>query len=169
MNNKTIKIVGNSFIFAGKKYHCAVGKNGFCLDKVEGDGCSPIGTFPLRECWYRADKMPAPITNLPLKIISENDGWCDDIRAPDYNKHIKLPHDFFHEKLWCNKAGFIYDLIIPIGYNDEDIIVGKGSAIFLHIAQPDYAGTQGCIALAKSDLLELLPNFSPQTYIEICG
>lgn len=164
-DSRTIKVLGNQLAFVGRTYTCAVGKNGFSADKKEGDGCTPLGIFPLRECWYRADKIAAPQTNLPLKIITKNDGWCDDLNSPDYNKHIKLPYDSSHEKLW--REDDVYDLIIPLGYNDSPIIRGKGSAIFLHIAKPDYCGTEGCIALAKNDLLEILPLLSPELHIEI--
>jgi L,D-peptidoglycan transpeptidase YkuD (ErfK/YbiS/YcfS/YnhG family) len=33
---------------------------------------------------------------------------------------------------------------------------GRGSAIFLHVARPDYAPTDGCVALALGDLRHLL-------------
>ena len=70
-----------------------------------------------------------------------------------------------HEKLWRDDD--VYDLIIPIGYNDSPIIAGKGSAIFLHIAKPDYSGTEGCIALSKPDLLEILQLLPNNACIEI--
>ncbi len=160
-----IKIQGNNFTFAGKTYSCSVGKKGFSDDKKEGDGKTPFGIFPLRELWCRADKIKQPDTQLPVRIITQNDGWCDDINSPDYNKHIILPYNFSHEKLW--REDDVYDLIIPLGYNDSSIIKGKGSAIFLHIAKPDYSGTEGCVALAKNDLLEILPFLSKQVQIEI--
>lgn len=50
----------------------------------------------------------------------------------------------------------LYDLVAVIGYNDHPPIPGKGSAIFLHVATPDYRGTAGCVAMSKSDLLDLL-------------
>ncbi len=197
VNNEIIKVAGSTLYFAGKAYKCAIGKGGFSVDKKEGDGCTPVGIFPLRELWYRADKMPAPKTNLPLRVISENDGWCDDVNSEDYNKYVKLCHPalvagsgdinkdgafglrprnkcgvtgnneigFSHEKLW--RSDDVYDLIIPLGYNDSPIVKGKGSAIFLHIARPDYSGTEGCVALSKSDLLEILPLLSGQSCIEI--
>jgi len=160
-----LKVVGNKLFFAGKEYNCAIGKNGFSENKKEGDGCSPIGVFALRECWYRADKMPPPKTNLPIKIIHENDGWCDDVESEDYNKCVKLPYRFSHEKLW--RSDHVYELIIPLGYNDSPIIKGAGSAIFMHIAREKYEGTEGCIALSLSDLLEILPMLSAKNFIEI--
>jgi L,D-peptidoglycan transpeptidase YkuD (ErfK/YbiS/YcfS/YnhG family) len=165
IDDSTIHVIGNQLIFQGKIYSCAIGKNGFSADKKEGDGCTPFGVYKLRECWYRADRMFPPETNLPLKIIGRDDGWCDDPASPDYNKHIKLPSDFSHEKLWWPDS--LYDLIIPIGYNDDTPVAGKGSAIFLHIAQADYGGTEGCVALARSDLFALLPYFSSKTSISI--
>jgi L,D-peptidoglycan transpeptidase YkuD (ErfK/YbiS/YcfS/YnhG family) len=160
-----LKVVGNKLFFAGKEYKCAVGKNGFSENKKEGDGCSPIGVFELRECWYRADKMPAPNTKLPIKIIHENDGWCDDVESEDYNKYVQLPYSLSHEKLW--RSDHVYDLIIPIGYNDAPIMKGVGSAIFFHIARENYEGTEGCIALSKPDLLEILPMLSAENFVEI--
>jgi len=38
-------------------------------------------------------------------------------------------------------------------------VPGKGSAIFLHVAGP--GPTEGCIALALKDLLELLAQLAP--------
>ncbi len=163
--NSDILVVGNKLTFAGKTYHCAVGKNGFLADKKEGDGCTPLGVFSLRELWYRADKIEKPQTNLPVKIIHENDGWCDDISSPDYNRHIKFPYNLSHEKLWRDDN--VYDIIIPIGYNDSPVIIGKGSAIFIHIARENYEPTEGCVALKLPDLLEILPFFSDKTVIEI--
>lgn len=158
-------VCGNKLSFAGKEYRCAIGRNGFAADKKEGDGCTPLGVFPLRECWYRADKIPAPQTSLPLRIIRQKDGWCDAPESLNYNKHVCLPYNFSHEKLWRDDE--VYDLVMPIGYNDAPVISGKGSAIFLHIARNNYELTEGCIALKIEDLLELLPLLSPQTYIDI--
>ena len=42
-----------------------------------------------------------------------------------------------------------------------------GSAIFLHIARDDYAGTQGCVAFSRDDLLELLPLLNRDTRLRV--
>lgn len=165
MSNDPIVMSGNTLTFRKKDYRCAIGKNGFASDKKEGDGCTPIGTFELRECWYRPDRLAMPKTLLPVKIISEQDGWCDAPEAPEYNRHVRLPFAANHEKLWREEA--LYDLIIPLGYNDNPITPGKGSAIFMHVAKEDYSGTEGCIALNREDLLEILPHLSITTQIQI--
>jgi L,D-peptidoglycan transpeptidase YkuD (ErfK/YbiS/YcfS/YnhG family) len=43
-----------------------------------------------------------------------------------------------------------------LGYNDAPVLPGRGSAIFLHLAAPDYRPTEGCIALARADLVAVL-------------
>lgn len=164
-NPAQIIVRGETLYFAGKQYRCAIGKGGFTGNKKEGDGATPLGIFSLRECWYRPDRMPTPQTKLPLKKISKDDGWCDDPQSNDYNHHIKLPFALSHEILW--REGGMYNLIIPLGYNDDPVIAGKGSAIFLHVAHADYKPTEGCVALAEEELLELIAGLSNKDRIKI--
>jgi len=49
----------------------------------------------------------------------------------------------------------------------EPVIPGAGSAIFLHIATPDFAPTAGCVAVKKEVLLSLLPLSAPGSRITI--
>jgi L,D-peptidoglycan transpeptidase YkuD (ErfK/YbiS/YcfS/YnhG family) len=163
--DNTIYIQNETLVFLGKTYACAIGKAGFSVDKKEGDNCTPVGTFSLREVWYRADKMPPPKTELPLRIITQNDGWCDDVSHTDYNIHVTLPHPARHEKLWRDDN--LYDVVVVIGYNDSPPLAGKGSAIFMHIAKPNYEGTEGCIALAQQDLLDIVSFLSINTRIKL--
>lgn len=160
-----LRVKGNQLFFRGNAYRCAIGKGGFTTDKREGDGATPIGTFGLRECWYRADRVQMPKTGLPLRVLAESDGWCDDPESPQYNKHVKLPYSFSHEELWRQDSR--YDLIVPLGYNDDPILPGKGSAIFMHIAAPEYTGTEGCVALNQEDLLQVLAGCDANSVIEI--
>lgn len=150
----------------GKIYRCAIGKNGFSSSKVEGDNCTPIGTWALRECWWREDKLPsAPKTALPLRKTQPTDGWCD---APDdghYNQHVTFPYSASHEKLWRDDD--VYDVVVVLGYNDAPAEPGKGSAIFMHVARPNYEGTEGCVALALPDLLEVLQQVDGSSHMEI--
>lgn len=153
-------------VFDGKTYRCAIGKNGFSTDKSEGDNCTPLGLFALRECWWRQDKLlHAPKTALPTRVITPEDGWCDAPEHDCYNTHVKLPFAASHEKLWRDDD--VYDVIVPLGYNDNPVIKGKGSAIFMHVARPHYAGTEGCVALALPDLLEILGKVTQNSHIQI--
>jgi L,D-peptidoglycan transpeptidase YkuD (ErfK/YbiS/YcfS/YnhG family) len=138
-----------------KKYRAAFGKNGIGPKTREGDGISPKGTWPLREVYYRPDRMPQPTTGLPLHAMTPGDAWCDVPGDPKYNQFVKLPYAVKDEKLW--RDDHLYDVIVVIGYNDAPVIDGKGSAIFFHLARENYAPTSGCAAVSMSDMLEILP------------
>lgn len=148
-----------------KVYRCALGRGGVGEKQNEGDGITPIGLFPLREVYYRADRLEKPRTGLPIRETQETDGWCDAPTDPHYNRLIEKPFAASHEDLW--RTDDLYDLIAIIGYNDDPVIPGKGSAIFIHIAKPDYQPTEGCIALERNDLLEILMSCDPESQILI--
>lgn len=133
---------------------CTVGRGGIGQKKAEGDGITPVGRFPLRGVMARPERIAVIQTALPVSPITKTDGWCDDPASADYNRRITLPHPASHEQLW--RADALYDVIIEIGYNDDPVVPGRGSAIFIHVARARYQPTQGCVALKLDDLLELL-------------
>jgi len=145
----------HSLVLNGQALACAIGKGGIREDKREGDGATPVGQFPFRRIFYRADRLK-PLAGCPDAIPIEADhGWSDDPADPEqYNRLVKLPYPHSHESLMRQDA--VYDVVVELGYNDAPPTPGRGSAIFMHVARPDYSGTEGCIALALPDLLELL-------------
>ncbi|HUO22856.1 MAG TPA: L,D-transpeptidase family protein [Caulobacteraceae bacterium] len=148
---------------------CALGKGGVipASDKREGDGASPIGVWPLRRVLYRADRGPRPRTALPVQAIQPEDGWCDAPADPRYNQPVTHPYPASAEHLWREDG--LYDLVVVLGHNDDPIVPGLGSAIFLHLAKPDYAPTEGCVALARSDLERLLAIAQPGDALRIAA
>ena len=134
----------------GMVFRAALGRSGVRTDKQEGDGATPAAVLPLRRVLYRADRVGAPETTLPIEPIAPTDGWCDDVNESSYNRMIRLPHDGHYEELWRQDG--VYDLLAVLGWNDAPVRRGRGSAIFLHVARPDYAPTEGCIALSLRDL-----------------
>lgn len=153
--------------FEGEQFDCVIGKNGLSEDKKEGDWATPVGEFVLRSLYWRPDKFDTePKSGLPKQALAEDDGWCDDTEHSHYNQHIKLPHPGSYENLW-RPDDDLYDLIIPVGYNDQVAEPGKGSAIFIHIARPEMTPTAGCVALAKEDLLKILPGLDDSSKIVI--
>ena len=142
-----------------RRLRCALGKGGIKQDKHEGDGATPVGRFAFRRVLYRPDLIPSPLTALPVKALSPNDGWCDDPSHPDYNCPVTLPHESSCETLWRDDR--VYDVIVVLGHNDDPPQPGLGSAIFMHVAKPGYQPTEGCVALALPDLLWLLQQLQP--------
>jgi L,D-peptidoglycan transpeptidase YkuD (ErfK/YbiS/YcfS/YnhG family) len=145
----------------------ALGRSGVSATKREGDGATPVGEFLLREVWYRPDRVPLPRTGLPFRPIAIDDGWSDDPADPAYNRPVKLPHKHGHERLWREDG--LYDVVVPLGYNDDPPVPGLGSAIFLHCARPDWGPTEGCVAVARDALITLLPWCGPETRLRIEG
>ena len=140
--------------FGEAQWRCALGRAGVRTQKREGDGATPSGLLTLRRVLYRADRVPTPETAAPVEPIAPNDGWCDDPADACYNRAVSLPYQGSHEVLW--RFDGLYDLVGVLGGNDEPVRPGAGSAIFLHVARPDYAPTQGCVALALADVTALL-------------
>ena len=140
--------------FGGLRLRPALGRAGVRTHKQEGDGATPAGLLPLRRVLYRADRVARPRAAVPAMPLAPHDGWCDDPAHADYNRPVRLPHDGRHEELW--RADAVYDLIGVLGWNDAPVVRGMGSAIFLHVARPDFAPTEGCVALALPDLQGLL-------------
>ena len=146
-------------------YKCAIGKNGITNSKIEGDKCTPSGIYSIEKIYYREDRLNMPKLDFQTIPINKNFGWCDDIRSTYYNKFIKFPFSYSAEFLY--REDDIYNIICVINYNNNPIIKNKGSAIFLHVANTDYSGTAGCLALKQDDLIELLQNIDLDTKINV--
>jgi L,D-peptidoglycan transpeptidase YkuD (ErfK/YbiS/YcfS/YnhG family) len=149
---------------AGKK-RAAIGPAGIAVKGGEGDNITPRGRFAVREIFYRADRVPAPRAALPVRKIEPDDGWCDAPGDPNYNRLVKLPYPASAEQMW--RQDHLYDLLAVLGYNDDPVVPGKGSAIFLHMAKPGYQPTQGCVALAYGDMVAAVEQLRPGDQVVI--
>jgi L,D-peptidoglycan transpeptidase YkuD (ErfK/YbiS/YcfS/YnhG family) len=160
---------------------CVVGRNGLAepADKVEGDGRTPIGVYALRYGFYRPDRFAGrwpeglafpfcPATAVHEGRVMLDYAWGDTPSAPSYNRLATIPAGMPHgERLARSDADHIYDVCIPIGYNDATVVPGKGSGIFLHQTRPDFRPTDGCVAVRPEDMLDLLPRLRPGMLIDI--
>lgn len=135
-------------------WRACAGRAGVTRHKQEGDEATPAGLLPLRRVLYRADRLRPPAASVPVEALAPDDGWCDDPQDPRYNTPIRHPDPARHEALW--RADAVYDVVGVLGWNDAPVRRGEGSAIFLHVVRPDYAPTEGCVALALADLLAAL-------------
>jgi L,D-peptidoglycan transpeptidase YkuD (ErfK/YbiS/YcfS/YnhG family) len=144
---------------------CAVGPAGIGAGKKEGDGKTPIGVFQLRQIFWRADRVEKPTTILPARALTPEDGWCDFPGDPNYNKLVKHPYPVSAEHLWLESH--VYDIIAVVGFNDDPVVTGAGSAIFLHLAREGYPPTAGCVALTDHDLRAALAQFRPEDRVRI--
>jgi L,D-peptidoglycan transpeptidase YkuD (ErfK/YbiS/YcfS/YnhG family) len=148
---------------------CALGKGGAkpAAAKREGDGASPLGVWPIRRVFYRPDREKRPDTRLVALPLAPHDGWCDAPDDPAYNRPVRLPYPASCERMWRDDG--VYDLVAVLAHNDDPPVSPMGSAIFLHLARPDFSPTEGCIALARDDMLALLRLAEPGSAVAIVG
>src|SRR5262249_21490570 len=145
----------------------AVGRSGGRADKREGDGATPAGALSPRfvpVLCPRARTRP-PLPQLPVRPLAPSAGWVDEPGDPNYTRPVSLPSPASAEQMWRQDG--LYDALVVIGYNMAPVIPGAGSAIFLHVAVPDFAPTAGCVAVEKNVLLGLLPLLGPGSKITV--
>ncbi|MEL6640878.1 MAG: L,D-transpeptidase family protein [Pseudomonadota bacterium] len=149
--------------FLGRRFPCTVGRGGLTDRKKEGDGSTPRGIHRLVGMLYRPDRMAPPADwALPLK---PGDLWSDDIKDPDYNMMVRLPHSHSHEVL--RRADPMYDLIILTDWNWPYAVKGRGSAIFLHQWRGPGRPTAGCVALRRDHLRWIASRITYQSRLVI--
>jgi L,D-peptidoglycan transpeptidase YkuD (ErfK/YbiS/YcfS/YnhG family) len=150
-------------------FPCTVGINGFTSLKTEGDKKTPRGCFSLVCFYYRKDRIQRPQTLLPGFEILPNDGWSDDPLDPSYNQKITIPHSYSHENLFRNDN--LYDLLVVTSHNQNPVVKGKGSAIFIHQYRCDKTGnpmpTAGCLGLPLDKLLLILQDATTDTVWDV--
>lgn len=166
MNAVRVDSRARTLEFAGRIIPCAIGKGGACpaSAKQEGDGCTPLGLWPIRGALLRPGRVtPAIAPLLPWRWTRDDDGWSDDRADPAYNRPVHLPHPFSHERMQRDDAA--YDIVIVLGHNDAPPVPGAGSAIFWHlwVAGADGAprATEGCIAISRQEMDHILPRLRP--------
>ena len=146
------------------KFRCVIGKNGIIKKKIEGDGCSPQGTFSLGKLYWRKDRVKKIKTKLTSKIIKKNCCWCNDPDSYLYNKEISNKQKVRKEKLF--RSDYKYNYFIVINYNTKNIIKNRGSAIFLHLTKK-YKKTAGCVAVSEKDFIIIAKLLKKNSKIKI--
>lgn len=144
---------------------CALGRSGRRFLKTEGDGATPVGIWGLQQGFYRADRLLRPGSQVPFLALRSGWGWCETVGDRNYNRKVTIPYASAHEEL--KRADHLYDIVIETSHNRKPRIQGRGSAIFLHLARPDYGATAGCIALSLRDMRKVLAFCSPKTRLVI--
>ena len=143
----------------------ALGRGGIKANKREGDGGTPRGTFRAKRLWWRADRHARPATLLPARRIKPDDGWCEDPADRHYNRPVKLPAGSTADRL--ARKDDLYDFVVEIDHNTRPRIAGRGSAVFVHVARPQFKPTAGCVALDIGSLRRLLARLGPRTRIVV--
>jgi L,D-peptidoglycan transpeptidase YkuD (ErfK/YbiS/YcfS/YnhG family) len=152
-------------IAGGKIFRVALGRTGIKVSKREGDGSTPAGRFHPLRLWWRADRLPRPRTRLPARRITPDDAWCEAPADRRYNRPFRRSANEPGDRLL--RADGLYDVIIEIDHNTRPRVAGLGSAVFIHVARPNFGPTAGCVALSRPDLSRLVSSLSRKTRIHI--
>jgi D-alanyl-D-alanine dipeptidase len=132
------------------------------VNKVEGDGKAPAGVFPLGTVFGYADSPPLGV-EMPYRMAGERDYFIDAVDSPDYNRWRTLApmqanepkqHWSSFERMY--RADHQYEYGMIVGHNLFPTIMGRGSAIFLHVWLNPETPTSGCTAMSADDLREVL-------------
>ena len=159
-----IYINKNYLTYNKLKVRCAIGKKGIGYKRKEGDLITPKGRFKIKYILYRKDRVKFS-TKMKKKVIKKNMGWCDDPNSKQYNKLVKLPFFYKHEKLF--KKENIYDIVLVLNYNMNPIKKNKGSAIFIHVAKNNFRKTEGCVAIKKQNLIKIVKKLNLNSEVKI--
>ena len=127
--------------FNKRKIICLVGKNGIGVKCREGDMITPRGVFKMNKIYYRYDKTGKINTRIPTQKISKKLIWITDPKSKKYNSPSTQNSNLGP----CRKF--------------------KGSAIFIHCSEKNKNFTEGCIAVRKEILIEILRHISPKSFL----
>ena len=158
--------------FDNKSYQVIVGKNGLSENKIQGDCKTPIGEFTLsKTIFYRDDKInKSEFENNDYEFaeIKENLTLCRDFLNIHYNKLVH-PNDNHQCKQTSGlyRADSLFNIVIPIDYNVNPVIAGKGAGIFIHTRGMGNSGSKGCIRFWKNDLVKIINKLTDETRIVI--
>jgi L,D-peptidoglycan transpeptidase YkuD (ErfK/YbiS/YcfS/YnhG family) len=155
---------GGCFRLAAGPYPALVGRNGLSAHHVEGDDTTPIGLFGLQSTMYGVLDNPGVAYQYHRLVCG--DWWDEQSSSALYNHFVHVPcgrtPDFGggSEALWQTVPS--YDYFAVIAYNRHPIVPGRGSAIFLHVA--DGQATAGCVSIPVADLLRVLRALRPSLH-----
>ncbi|MBC7282464.1 L,D-transpeptidase family protein [Hoeflea sp.] len=151
--------------FGPLTFPAALGRGGISSFKREGDGCTPRAPMAVLGGFRRGGMLTPDGSGIALFRTGARDGWCDAPMHAAYNRYVRLPFSASHETLLRTDA--LYDFGFVLDWNFVSRRRGAGSAIFLHVARPGYAPTEGCIALKRQDMLRLMPFLRRGTILRV--
>jgi|SRR5919108_1775908 L,D-peptidoglycan transpeptidase YkuD (ErfK/YbiS/YcfS/YnhG family) len=168
---RTWRRSGACWTRAGGPYPARVGRNGLRRHRREGDGTTPMGTFPIGPVMY--GNLPNPGVRFRYRRLRCGDWWVEDPASPAYNTFRHVPcgrrPPFRTTTPDMSKSPRAYAHLAVVEFNMHPVVGGRGSGIFLH-AQTG-GPTNGCISLRRGDLVSVLrwlaPRAAPRIVIRV--
>jgi L,D-peptidoglycan transpeptidase YkuD (ErfK/YbiS/YcfS/YnhG family) len=135
-----------------------LGVNGFSDGKVEGDGATPTGMYPIDATMYGIAADPG--VRYRYHRLVEGDWWNENPASTGYNTftHGADPGGA-SEALWTISPQYTHFAVIDYNVPVVPADPPRGSGIFLH--ESVGGGTAGCVAIARGDLVRVLRWLDP--------
>lgn len=138
--------------------------------KVEGDGRSPAGIFPIGGIWTTNKTPVRHHRNLREVRVGPADLWVSDPATPQlYNRWVRLDHPAssdWEKREQMRQSDYAHSIKLLICHNTPEIrgcpVVGRGSSIFFHIWRDNGSKpTAGCTSMAESNLRAIIARIDP--------
>ena len=126
--------------------------------KQEGDRRATAGVFEIGTAFGRTSREEMSWLRLPYQPLTPTTEAVDDPASLHYNHivnraKVAKPDWKSSEHMWTIPE---YEFGLVVVHNPQNV-PGAGSCIFIHLlTRRNEAGTAGCTALHRNDLLELL-------------
>jgi L,D-peptidoglycan transpeptidase YkuD (ErfK/YbiS/YcfS/YnhG family) len=152
---------GSCWVAAGGPYSARVGWNGLSANRREGDGTTPVGTFPIGRTMY--GNSPNPGVRFRYVRLRCGDWWVEDPQSPSYNTFrrlrcgVKPPFEVTTPDMSNDRHAYAHLAVVE--FNMHPIVPGRGSGIFLHVQTG--GPTNGCVSLSRPNLVRVLRWLSP--------
>lgn len=134
---------------------CMLGRGGVAVCKREGDGATPAARMTVLGGYRNPRRFRLSPGAGALVPADAGLGWCDAPEHPAYNRPVRLPFRYGHESMLRDDR--LYDICLVLDWNIRPRARRRGSAIFLHLTNPEGTPTAGCIALEPGRMRILLP------------
>lgn len=124
--------------------------------KFEGDHRSPAGVFDLGEA--RGYALQAPTgTTWPFRHSGTRWRCMDDPRSDAYNTFLSTQGMPLPPSVGIARRETVFELMLFVKHNTSPVLRGAGSCVFLHVWAKADQPTQGCVAMSRESLVQLLP------------
>ncbi len=123
------------------------------LTRHEGSLTTPTGIWRMSGFAFGRHTAAPRGCGLRWRRILPTSWWSSEYDA-SYNTWVETRGSLDGEHLI--DVGAPYEYALHTGYNalPNERVTGRGSAIFIHVMHPGY--TQGCVMLARDDMIALL-------------
>ncbi len=142
--------------------YAGYGRNGLkpTAERQEGDGTTPIGSFPILTAFGQGEN---PGTAMTWRKITPQSYWSGE--ESTYNTWVESSTPIGGEHL--QDYSICYEYAMAVGFNVNPTVYKRGSAIFLHVKNPETWSSSGCVSVERSRMLSLLSACHDGAYIMI--